>query len=126
MNADEMSAGRELDSLVAEKVMGFTVYQSFLDLAAAMPVFPALVWHEEHWNIVYGDGNAWKTWEPSTDIAAAWQVVEHFGVIEIFHTFEHSPWLVRIPVDVYYNGEADTTPLAICRAALKAVKAIAT
>jgi len=67
----------------------------------------------------------------STDIAAAWQVVEKFqssGEYEIVMRFL-TTWIVSIfglggnLTDVQVQG--DTAPLAICLAALRAVGAIA-
>lgn len=107
-----MKPGRELDALVAEKVMGYP-----------------------------GDGNVWYVTgdyanpdsipEYSTDIAAAWEVVEKM---------KHSSWSFSIRssddceaefslndgkflqnADTVGMGRGDTAPYAICLAALKAV-----
>lgn len=79
MDIDKLEAGRELDALVAERVME-------IDLAA--------VRDEVGW---YKHPDGYTRREPpclpySTEIAAAWEVVEKLGAV----------------------------PLAICRAALKA------
>ena len=120
-----MKAGRELDALIAETVMG---WERTLNRA---------VWREitssEH--IVDVD-----QWHPSTEIADAWLVVEKFRrgqyphprgdsvacVIDLHisdwvnvpdcHAKIFSPTLS--PVDAY----ATEMPLAICLAALKAVE----
>jgi len=102
---DAMPAGREMDSLVAEQVMGWK-YNLLGD-----------AWENT--------GHGWVGYEkfmPSADIAAAWAVADmlHFSIIS-----QHPiGWLVdtrsntRLPfVEVYAN----TAPLAICRAALKVV-----
>ena len=60
-------AGRELDALVAEKVMGFAVRRGTLEYDGSVSVW-----------MVFDDGSG-GTLNPvpySTDIAAAWQVVE--------------------------------------------------
>lgn len=94
---------RELDALVAEKVMG------------------------------YGPKNDpchAGEWSPSTSISAAWEVVENMkedGDVFI-EWWQDDLWTVsNKPIGVRDNGvilEADTAPLAICLAALKAVGAI--
>jgi hypothetical protein len=114
----ELSAGRELDALVAEKVMGYP--------GAA----------------VGGWSNPHVTPLPySTDIDAAWSVVEHMAR----DGFAFSLWrsdgngsrsLAGFncplgpcekhgnPYDNWHGSRdirADTVPLAICRAALEAV-----
>jgi hypothetical protein len=102
----EMNAGRELDALVAEKVMGA--------------------------DVVVRDGRAYINGNPydrlpnySTDIAHAWQIVERMAdwrvVIERVPSGE---WEVMFDTRrVFENVKADTLPLAICRAALAAVGA---
>jgi hypothetical protein len=128
-----LPAGDALDVLIAEKVMGWTRGKG--------------EWCQ-HWFDAegkdLGDDHAtpegagcgdhyWpdEQWSPSTDIRAAWEVVEkrlstdgHFafwpsvdgGMIIAFHgirTWDSEPvWEVW----------GDTAPLAICRAALAAIK----
>lgn len=109
MNIDQMPAGREMDTLVAQEVMG---------------------WH--CWNTEQGpcyktaDGQYVRgahTWSPSTSIADAWEVVEFLiGIRKLLsihpHMFEWScEWAGG------HHAYAKTAPLAICRAALKAVGA---
>jgi hypothetical protein len=63
----------------------------------------------------------------STDIAAAWQVVEHLftrGLRLSLNAFGGDPWWAEFADEGYEHGAqapADTAPLAICRAALAAV-----
>jgi hypothetical protein len=108
-NIDTLSAGRELDALVAEKVMGWTIYDDgIMDQGAK--------------------GRTWASeWHPSTDIAAAWEVVEKVqqatgcSAVVQKHARAYECWFIG-------SGQketqwADTAPLAICRAALKAVGA---
>lgn len=105
---DNLQAGTELDALIAENVMG------------EKPPFSYPVPHN----------HAWQCSGPrpySTDIAAAWHVWEKIGQPTISRSNPRGQIMVWVTED--YMGpdqvaEADTAPLAICRAALKA-KAIA-
>jgi hypothetical protein len=103
-----MKAGHELDALIAEKVMG-------LNGAA-------------HDGPYLGDGPALEHY--STEIAAAWQVVEKMRgrndiqgmpIKEISVTQTASQYHCIIESYGTFSGYADTAPLAICYAALKAV-----
>ena len=106
MDIDKMEAGPEMDALVAERVMGWT--------AERKPGLPHL------W---LPPGHFISGWSPSTDISAAWQVVEKMlEKHEAFH-LEYIPdkqWYAMFWFATYFTS-ADTAPLAICRAALKAV-----
>jgi ABA sandwich protein len=132
-----VTAGRELDALVAEKVMGW------IDLGP-------------RWSDSNASGYRWmrqdkkllteQEFEPSTDIAAAWAVVKLFAnfkapgtthdAVEVLeaphgqahvHIYDTSPGGYvgpkgeSIPQAEPVNVWADTAPLAICLAALKAV-----
>lgn len=114
----DLPAGRELDALVAEKVMGWR----------RLPDTP-------EWGVPpdYTTGGA-LGWRPySTDIAAAWEVVEKLreGWLEVNLdcTAFNCANTVRCcvtkqgqqhpPFPLY--ADAKTAPLAICRAALRAV-----
>jgi hypothetical protein len=123
-----MKAGRELGALVAEKVMGRSgdVERKVLrDVQTGMPTYV------ERWGVpAY-----------STDIAAAWEVVEKLQAAnpfwetagnESFMAFYLAPALdvTKGRVDWAANFGDDrtlaygtTAPLAICLAALKAVGA---
>ena len=103
---DEMPAGRELDALVAEKVMGWDHYPSKHEIVPAY----------------------------STDIAAAWEVVEKmrsddwWAQIAQDNTDIWDAKLWRGEPDRWFPtmetyGNAPTAPLAICRATLKTVNA---
>lgn len=116
-------AGRALDALVAEKVMG------------AKPV--KTVWGKEKqyscWSLGepdwYDDQGASELFNPlpsySTDIAAAWEVVAALQAtrhVHISDTDDGSRWVCEF----IYGGpnalaEGSTLPEAICLAALKAV-----
>ena len=121
---DDLAAGRELDALVAEKVMGCAVERR------ERPVFGAFCRcvNELHWQSDLSAGIP----KFSAFISAAWEVVEHMDSLG---------WKVQVRSDSQLEGyeadgpwvcvfnsrdgvpwaAADTAPLAICRAALKAI-----
>ena len=117
MNYDEMPAGREMDALVAEKVMGWRLdascgYSTWMGGKADS--------RGMRWTI---DG-----WKPSADIAAAWGVVEkvreEFRYVSVTagNGWSCSAWDVEKAKRLReVHAFADTAPLAICRAALLAV-----
>lgn len=122
----DLPAGRELDALVAEKVMG---------------------WHQEPRLLHYGPNDSGEIWceprrrggmgepvhdvrrfSPSSNIGDAWEVVEEFASrcihVEVASTPDEHPHKFHCSVlkgGVWEHTGADTTPLAICLAALKAV-----
>jgi hypothetical protein len=119
-----MDAGREMDAWCAEKVMGWTKR-----ISADHSNSPIKTLREM--GVIY----AWKDNKRkergldvppfSTDIAAAWQVIEHFY---------RAGWGAGAEMDGHtgcrafvgqFTAEADTAPHAICLAALKAVLALA-
>ncbi len=123
MSYDTMQAGEEMNRLIANKVMG---------------------WSKGHDDDCYMDGieEVWtdydpvyagRTFNPSTNIAHAWEVVEklHIGVLPIGDGlwragFSDPKSFVNWWEQAEYGAcetmaEADTAPLAICRAALGAV-----
>jgi len=99
-----MEAGRELDALGAENVMGW-----------------------ERAVIRKYAGESWKTgdelmagveyWHPSTDIAAAWEVVDKFTDVDI----EKAGNNYRVTISAFAQVDAYCAPLAISKAALLAV-----
>ena len=126
---------REIDVQVAEKVMGWTKYVSADHTQSHVKVLREM-------GIIYG----WRIGKKdigldvphfSTDIAAAWQVVEKMSKrgfwCQIRNEFEaHGGpdcWAGFTPHSTTgWNGapdhwtQADTAPMAICLAALKAVE----
>lgn len=108
--AQRMEAGPELDAAVAEHVMGRVVDP---------PRFP-----NDRTRILRDDAGCVDGLVPpfSTDIAAAWKVVEaltnHPGY-EFWFTLEqmYEQWIASF-VFGDPGAKADTAPLAICRAAL--------
>jgi len=115
MTRDEimaMEAGREMDALVAEKVMGWEL-RTFKSNGVDF-------WHIP--GTVRCELDAPKF---STDIGAAWEVVEKM-IGEMWNlSLEYQSavyWCEFGKTCVPGDGEiADTAPLAICRAALLAV-----
>lgn len=119
-----MEAGRELNAEVAIKVMGYRL------ATEAEPYWNSLaVW-------IAPDGERWEGIPHySTDIAAAWQVVEKLNLSVMRD--DGGGWAAAVLYGVPYIEEdwgrggyidcglhdgayADTAPLAICRAALAA------
>ncbi len=105
--------GRELDALVAEKVMGW----SFCD------------GHGGYWSKGGLSMGSVHAWSPSTDIGAAWQVVEKLErdgiLIWKLGREDHMPnWFVSMGRNHKpgVNAEEATAPIAICRAALAVAK----
>lgn len=117
------AAGRYLDALIAEKVMGLESLQ-LLDPKVAGYVYPDDVWPHIP--------------DYSTDIAAAWEVVEKlttsvYTSIELEPVAHYKEYTAAISFEVD-DGDAVTIagpfyftassmPHAICLAALKAVGA---
>jgi hypothetical protein len=120
-----MEAGRALDTLVAEKVMGRCLHRRLVFDASNCPDCGKFC--------VVEDQRKEESFHPSTDIAAAWEVVEKLS--ESFHWTIHTPFTSGLPWFAGltkqgitgWNGRPDyaegaaTAPRAICLAALKAV-----
>lgn len=122
MNVDELKAGEELDRLIAENVMGWYKLPTMWCKGA---------------NSYAAESN----WSPSTDIAAAWEVVEKldtgprhawFMILERRISVNTFPRMFRcrftngITAPAYaveqVQAWADQAPLAICLAALKVIE----
>ncbi len=113
-----MKAGRELDALVAEKVMGW-VFQK-----ATRPFeYPG-------WSLPNGDFKNIAELPPvSTNIAAAWQVVEKVRELTVSLNnadgweccFSTTNGSFLVAGDEEFYGRASTAPHAICLAALRAM-----
>lgn len=101
---DKLEAGSELDKLIAEKVMGWRV----VDDRGSYHAYDG-----ETWLGILADYFPF-----STDIRAAWEVVERIGlsVLKI-----NDGWQARRYVGAYdiCSSNDVTAPMAICRAALK-------
>lgn len=134
---DKVEAGPALDALVAEKVMGWTKHEH-----KPMP----LIGTGRHWQrrdgtrverwyrqSAYGDDDCCPF---STDISAAWEVVKKMPYGVAVHSPNGRLWRCIIGVKCVPSVpdclqqvkqevvvvEAETAPLAICRAALKAAE----
>lgn len=114
-----MNPGRELDALVAEKVMGWTRTEH-LGLKRTV------------WNIPAPSYIEWADDPPpfSTDIAAAWEVVERLRANYSFQISADSSsdwecYLENEDLDIsHVSARSETAPHAICLAALKTVEKI--
>lgn len=115
----DLDAGRELDALVAERVMGWKRMGDDF-------------WQDSHGKPRTLSSTSFGSFAPSTDIAAAWEVVEHMPSRGLLPQVGASAlegggvewycWLLdtRTGETVEGQGFADDAPLAICRAALDA------
>lgn len=130
MDYDEMKAGREIDALVAERVMGWTRYsiemhpsdnRTIGGILYCPPDFP----HDHNAMNVVPDY--------STEVAKAWLVVEKLARDEHDSAdigyLPDGSWRAYFRVGGYRPfmdqegwAEAPTASLAICRAALKATE----
>ena len=134
-----MEAGRELDRLVAEKVMGWKLvnYETYMPAKTEADYADAANNDGWMWEGMAGDGEAWQ-WKPSTDISAAWQVWEklrqsgEWCCLDIGSDYDYCYRVTLIPsnFDEKYEGKHEPTvtidgegsaPLAICKAALLAI-----
>jgi hypothetical protein len=117
-NTSRQTAGREMDALLAEKVMGYTL--SDLSLLA----YPKY----KLFDIESGEFSGYLKEVPhySTDIAAAWEVVEKMGnYLFACGRNDEGMWEacffpVNSGIGKLSEAHGDTAPLAISRAALKA------
>ncbi len=110
-----MQAGREMDVLIAEKVMGWKRFDHVIQSGWFPPGLEPMA-------NIYGH----EIPRYSTDIAAAWEVVEKTRLLDTYTLGEHDgKWAVLSLTysDLEPFALADTAPLAICLAALKAVSA---
>ena len=122
-----MVAGRELDALVAEKVMGMEL----LPLKEAPCPYcgdEMRFCGERSRCTTCGEWRYSPAKEYSTDIAAAWEVVEKlkaggFSLIAEWDAHDEMWYVVFSNVSSYKAGEADAAPHAICLVALAAVGA---
>jgi hypothetical protein len=121
-----LPAGRELDARIARDVMGWTDQEGF--------------WMERTPDgLRYRVAENWDEFQPSTDIRAAWNVVERMrprfpdaSLAVRLGAGDTGNWFCEFGIDygwathgegdeVVAVGEADTAPLAICYAALAAI-----
>lgn len=134
--------GRELDALVAEKVMGWrrmtwTEYNT-LTQSCSNSERLTYAWHDASGKMLDQVAETLKgvdepddlAWSPSTDIAAAWEVVERLtGSTKQWFYLEQCSVYADAKFEVSGAGDEDgewsarefDVPHAICVAALKAV-----
>lgn len=113
-----MPAGDEIDILVGENVMGWHKYWD--------ERIKCFLWHnKENKSATFVSGSFFHDWSPSTDIEAAWEVVDKAVYFELSQpqNYEDKSWYCAMALEGTrtHDAQADTAPLAICRAALLAV-----
>jgi hypothetical protein len=115
--------GRELDALIAEKVMGWKRMNNSTLLADEVLEFGPLygwVWLDGD-RLITNQGN----WRPSERIQDAWQVVEKLAHRQFLldRDYAGTGFVAEfVKAGIGAQARADTAPLAICLAALKAVE----
>jgi len=118
----KLEPGPELDRLVAERVMGWKEGKDFGVGESG------IVWYIRE-GPKYFERTRIEAWSPSTDIAAAWQVVEKLANRGIVVVVESEGALNNIYEVLFYRWGSDAIVgiargsicEAICRAALLAV-----
>ena len=129
----QMEAGRALDVLIAEKVMGMALPDwtpTHGEVSSSHSSSLRSRWHLWPWEIRYWGTEKPIQWEPrrySSDIAEAWRVLEKlkggsFPMVSV-NCGEPGWWVVLYPATGSFT-ETDyheTAPLAICLAALDAL-----
>lgn len=129
-NKESWEPGRELDALISEKVFGRTVIriskEEALDLMALRSYQSASGRMEMIQTLLMGVDS--ETREPpphySTDIAAAWEVVEKLNPKEDefrLVNFRGQGWECTFRFFRGDREEGETVPHSICLAALKAI-----
>ena len=127
---DTLPVGRELDALVAENVMGCRVKWRTYGLKGRYPYCDCVGHAGVHNDTDEQNDDMLASY--STDISAAWQVVEKVGLFHRYGdclTYDHDSkkwqigkyWREYDGVALDVTVDADTAPHAICLAALKAV-----
>ena len=117
----DLSPGRELDAAIAAKVMGWHDVK-FQPIANAFgeKVLDEYAGHPP--NDLLKNAIIPKF---STNIQFAWEVLEKIKSIAVFAAVisaKGQPWVCKINKDTAFVEErADAAPLAICKAALKAM-----
>jgi hypothetical protein len=135
---EQLQAGRELDALVAKLVMGWTVAH-YAKEGRCLGFKPnATNYYEAADGSNVGGvkrsdlSSDYSYWSPSTDIKAAWEVVQHLTA-STYMLKMNQFWIeggslggklgFRVAFQYYrsmdeHQATADTISLAICRAAL--------
>jgi hypothetical protein len=113
-----------INKAIAEKIMG---WEAFKDDDGTI-----ISWVTEYGNLFFSDDEG-SEWQPSTDMADAWQVVEKMAednewvLNELEHSLDHEGringfycYFHHLEIGSGGSVKAETAPLAICLAALKA------
>jgi hypothetical protein len=115
-----MPAGKEMDALIGEKVMGWhLIPDEYTDDDEGIKHW-AQMWLDKDNKLMH------NKYSPSTDISFAWEVVEKIkekGRLYLIVSDDigyKAEILLNDPVPMAI-AECDTAPLAICRSALLAV-----
>lgn len=138
---DAMQAGREMDALIAEKVTGWKAQhlpgkcdgKYFIRCGACGAYGHGNCYGNGEGQIQIKCGEHVSCWEKaelpaySTEIAAAWKIVEkmHMTVYTPGSSYSSGEYdsfsrgLYAAETQDGENGDGDTAPLAVCRAALK-------
>jgi hypothetical protein len=126
----QMEAGREMDVLIAERVMGWRRVQWATEAGRAIEPGWMLVneidWATDHYRAARSDelpSSDFDVLVPrySTDIPAAWPVLEKLMAdFNVELRWDGRRWTCCVIHPFYRGHAADTAPLAICRAALAA------
>lgn len=111
MNIDDSLVGKEMNDAIAKEVMGWSGWPD-----------------DGRWNDWYKDGlfvRPASQWNPCANIAHAWEAAEKLRLCVQPHG---AGWCATRNQDGdadcrEWFAYADTAPLAICRSALKAVRA---
>ena len=115
MDVREMKAGRELDNLIAEFVMG-AIDKDFDEI------------YTNEWRFKRENGTWFPSCHYSTEISAAWEIVEKMREVGYFIRLADQDKFFRarfydpefLPVEKPSWVKAETAPEAICKAALLA------
>ena len=132
---DVMEAGAELDRLVAEKVMDYSMYHYDKDYKDACYWMlldsegDSVEWRPDYRDIEHKtEAEAWAACPKfSTNVAAAFDVIREinknyrlrFANLRM-HGIKDEVWTADLTGEPRYIAAAHTPELAICRAALKA------
>ena len=127
LNIDQMPAGRELDALIAERVMGLEICSDSSK--------PHLMYHDKvrlRQNAVCLSHGLARTAVPrySTNIASAWLIRDRLHQLKFILSVRDDASAAVVWCDIFRPGIskefvvrdfAPTAPLAICKAALRAI-----
>lgn len=122
VDIDAIEAGRILDALIAERVMGWT----FVSHNCYVPYGKDTCGYNPSGKGGFHNDGRMPIPKYSTEIAAAWEVVEKLELAVLPAIYDGYKWAACTDAEGYYYSDkfcsqADTAPLAICRAALEVV-----